>query len=74
MGGINKKAIGNIRKSQERRENVNELSDNYSKMISDAKFQAIQGEGLKILTLKQILQRLLIALAKVKADNTSETY
>ena len=74
MGGINKKAIGNIRKPQERRENVNELSDNYSKMISDAKFKAIQGEGLKILTLKQILQRLLIALAKVKADNTSETY
>ena len=30
------------------------------------------GEGLKILTLKQMLQRLLIALAQVKAGNTSE--
>ena len=29
-------------------------------------------EGLKIWTLKQILQRLLIALAQVKASNTSE--
>ena len=28
--------------------------------------------GLKILTPKQILQRLLIALAQVKADNNSE--
>ena len=29
-------------------------------------------EGLKIWTLKQMLQRLLIALAQVKASNTSE--
>ena len=29
-------------------------------------------QGLKIWTLKQILQRLLIALAQVKASNTSE--
>ena len=31
-----------------------------------------QGKGLKILTPKQMLQRLLIALAQVKAGNTSE--
>ena len=31
-----------------------------------------QGTGLKILTPKQILQRLLIALAQVKAGNNSE--
>ena len=31
-----------------------------------------KGEGLKILTPKQILQRLPIALAQVKAGNTSE--
>ena len=29
-------------------------------------------EGIKIWTLKQMLQRLLIALAQVKASNTSE--
>ena len=30
------------------------------------------GKGLKILTRKQMLQRLLIALAQVEAGNTSE--
>ena len=33
----------------------------------------LQGKGLKILTYKQMLQRLPIALAQVKAGNTSET-
>ena len=32
----------------------------------------MQGEGLKILTSKQMLQRFPIALAKLKASNTSE--
>ena len=31
-----------------------------------------EGKGLKILSAKQMLQRLLIALAQVKAGNTSE--
>ena len=34
--------------------------------------KATQGKRLKILTPKQLLQRLLITLAQVKADNTSE--
>ena len=33
----------------------------------------LQGKGLKILTYKQMLQRLLIVLAQVRAGNTSET-
>ena len=33
-----------------------------------------QGKGIKILTHKQIFQRLPIALAQIKVDNTSETY
>ena len=33
----------------------------------------MQGKGLKILTYKQMLQRLLIVLAQVRAGNTSET-
>ena len=41
-------------------------------MVSKAKYKTIHGEGLKILTLKQVLQRLPIALAQVKAGNTSE--
>ena len=36
-------------------------------------YESKQGKGLKILTLKQILQRLLIALAKIKAGNNSES-
>ena len=47
-------------------------------MISDAKTQAIEeekqiGTGLKILTPKQMLQRLPVALAQVKAGNNSES-
>ena len=42
-------------------------------MFSDAKYRAKQNEtkgtGLKILTPKQMFQRLPIALAQVKADN-----
>ena len=48
--------------------------DDYSLMISEAKTKATKGTGLKILTPKQMLQRLLIALAqKKKAGNNSES-
>ena len=50
--------------------------DDYSLMMSEAKSKAKQNEtkrtGLKILTPKQMLQRLPIALAQVKAGNNSE--
>ena len=43
-------------------------------MILEVKRLARQeGTGLKVLTPKQILQRLLIALAQIKAGNNSET-
>ena len=42
-------------------------------MISEAKLKAIEGTRLKIITSKQILQRLPIALAQVKAGNNSES-
>ena len=41
-------------------------------MIFEAKYKSIHGEGLRILTPKQMIQRLPIALAQVKAGNTSE--
>ena len=41
-------------------------------MILDAVYKAANGTGLKILTSKQMLQRIPIALAQVKAGNTSE--
>ena len=46
-------------------------------MLSDANYDArnneTKGKGLKILTPKQMLQRLPIALAQVKAGNNSES-
>ena len=47
--------------------------DDYSLMISEAKTKVTKGTGLKILTPKQMLQRLPIALAQVKAGNNSES-
>ena len=45
-------------------------------MVSNANYDAKQngtkGKGLKILTPKQMLQRLPIALAQVRAGNSSE--
>ena len=49
--------------------------DDYSLMVSEAKNKAnnnTSGKGLKILTPKQMLQRLPIALAQVHAGNNSE--
>ena len=41
-------------------------------MVSGAKIKATKGTGLKILTPKQMLERLPIALAQVKAGNSPE--
>ena len=46
--------------------------DNYFSVMSEAKLKATKGTGLKILTPQQMLQRLPIALAQVKARNNSE--
>ena len=44
----------------------------YSFLLSEAKYKAKYGEGLKILTPKQMIQTLPITLAEVKAGNTSQ--
>ena len=41
-------------------------------MVSDAKYKAFYGEKLKILTPKQVQQRLPIAIAQGKLGRTSE--
>ena len=46
--------------------------DDYFSMVSEAKLKATKVTGFKILTPKQIFQRLPIALAQVKAGNNSE--
>ena len=56
----------------ESQEAVIKLFNDYSLIISEAKYKAKYGEFLKILTLKQMLHTLPIALAQVKAGSTSE--
>ena len=54
-----------------RKEAIN-LFDDYSLMVSEAKNKATKGTALEILTPKQMLQGLPIALTQVKAGNNSE--
>ena len=58
----------------EARKEAIKFYDDYSLIISGAntKAKATEGTGLKILTPKQMLQRLPIALVQVKAVNNSE--
>ena len=47
--------------------------EEFTLRASEARRQAKKGTGLKILTPKQMLQRLSIALAQIKAGNNSES-
>ena len=73
----NKEVINNLENFYNSREEVINFFRDYIEMLSDANYDAKQnetkGKGLKILTPKQILQRLPIALAQVKAGNNSES-
>ena len=80
IGGKNskqKKEINNLEKFYISREEVINFFKDYGKMALDAacrsKQNQTEGKGLKILTPKQMLQRLPIALAQVKAGNNSES-
>ena len=48
------------------------MFNDYSKVGSKTKHRSIHGDELKISISKQVLQRLSIAFAQVKAGNTSE--
>ena len=48
------------------------MFDDFSRIVSEAKYKTEDGEGLKVITPKQMLQRLPITLVQVKAGNTSE--
>ena len=54
------------------RNSATEFFDDYSLMVSEAKVKPTKRSELKILTPNQMLQRLPIALARVKAGNKSE--
>ena len=72
-----KEVINNLEKFYISREEVINFFRDYIEMLSDVNYDARQnkteGTGLKILTPKQMLQRLPIALAQVKAGNNSES-
>ena len=69
--------VDNLYKSYNSREEVINFFKDYSKMVHIAGYKTKQnkteGTGLKKLTPKQMLQRLAIALAQVKAGNNSES-
>ena len=54
------------------RHNVIKFFDDYSLMVSEAKHEATKRTGLKMLTPRQMIQRLPIALVQVKAVNNSK--
>ena len=67
----------NIKNLYDSRQKVIDLLNDDAKIRSEAIHKSKQikteGTGLKILTLKQMLKRLPIALARVKASNNSES-
>ena len=72
-----KKVINNLETFCTSRQEVINFFRDYGKIVLDAAYKSKQnetkGKGLKILTPKQMLQRLPIALAQVKAGNNSES-
>ena len=67
-----KKVIKNVKKFYDSQESIINFYKDYYLMVINAAYDAKQGTGLKILTSKQMLQRLPIALAQVKAGNNRE--
>ena len=71
-----KDLINNLENFYSSREKVINFFRDYVEMLSDANYNAKQNETkvkrLKILTPKEMIQRLAIALAQVKAGNNSE--
>ena len=72
-----KETISNLENFYKSREEIINCFRDYIEILSDDNYDAKQneteGKELKILTPKQILQRLSIALAQVKAGNNSES-
>ena len=68
--------IKNVKNLYDPRQKIIDLFNNYSKIKSEciyrSKHDETKGKGLKILTPKQMIQRLPIALAQVKVGNNSE--
>ena len=70
---VQKNTLYNIEMLCKARNSVIGFFEDYSSMVSEAKLKTITGTWLKILTPKQMLQRLPIALAQVKAVSNWES-
>ena len=66
-------ALKSIKLLYESREAAIKLLNDYSSIVSEDKYKRKYGEGIPILTPKQMIERLPIALAQVKAGNTSKS-
>ena len=64
--------IQNVQSCFDLREKIINAFRDYSVLVSQAKYKAKEGKRLKILSPKQMFQKLSITLAQVKAGNTSE--
>ena len=68
----NKKiTLSNTIKFYNARKNVFDLFDDFTSVMPEGKYGG-KGEGLKILTPKQVRQKLPTVLAEIKAGNTSD--
>ena len=54
------------------KQTLHQIQADYSFLLSEAKYEAKHRNGLTRQTAKHMLQRIQIALAQVKAGNTSE--
>ena len=71
---IQRETLNNINNLYNARDNATKFIEDYGSMILEAKRLARQeGTGLKILTPNQMVKRLPIALAQIKAGNNSES-
>ena len=69
-----KKAIDNIKSLYNSRQEVVKMFNDYARNMSRNIYDSKQeGTGIKILTPKQMLQRLPISLAQMKAGNNSQS-
>ena len=68
-----KKTINNIKNLYNSREEVAQIFNDYAKNMSQCIYESKQGTGLKILSPKQMIQRLPLLLCEISAGNNSES-
>ena len=75
ISGKKKMVIKNVEEFRDSRQAVINFYKDYSSLVVNAAYDAKQqkGTGLKILTPKQMLQRLPIAYAQIEAGNNSKS-